>query len=554
MNKKKLFWADQKADEVIKRIGKSKKEFTIKCAASPSGGKHIGNLNDCARAYMIYRGVIDFHPKTNLRFIHVADDRDPLRKIPDMLPRLDGSWFKVDAKFKKEYTKYLGLPYVSVPDPFGCCESWAKHFNRVWLDSIYLLYINPENISSDEIYREGGYRESIRMALEKIEKSREIIQRFQETAGPDYIPFVPICENCGKIIAKPLEFDLDSWSIKYKCETKRLKGKYVAQGCGYEGETSLDNGKMPWLFEYAAQWKTFNVVCEPMGKDHAVGTWPASSTISREIFEREPPVTSVYEFFLVNKQKMSASKGNVYITQDIKKIMSPEIFLYFYTKKPKKQRDIDLRDLTLVREFEEIEDIYFGLRKAKTKKEEINVRRQYVLSWGDREVPKRKPLRIPYQYAAIIAQTVVKPEEELERALYLLRKTGHVDHRLSKEDKEGILERLKRAKYWAQHYAPESLRFKILEKYPKEIVDKLSRKQKEALREVGELLTKEFSMDELESKLFDIAKKHNLTFEQFFKAAYQVLLGKEEGPRLSPLLLSIKDLAIQRFKKIYLNK
>ena len=48
----RAFWADSIADEVIERYGKED-TIVVKCAASPSGGKHIGNLNDILRGYFI---------------------------------------------------------------------------------------------------------------------------------------------------------------------------------------------------------------------------------------------------------------------------------------------------------------------------------------------------------------------------------------------------------------------------------------------------------------------------------------------------------------------
>ena len=51
----------------------------------------------------------------------------------------------------------------------------------------------------------------------------------------------------------------------------------------------------------------------------------------------------MYEFFLVNGEKMSASKGNVYIVQDLLKVMEPEAFMFFYAKRPEKQRDLELK-------------------------------------------------------------------------------------------------------------------------------------------------------------------------------------------------------------------
>ena len=54
-----LFWADQLADRIEERSGREKRKPNIKCQQTPSGGKHIGNLNDVARAYFPYKSLIE---------------------------------------------------------------------------------------------------------------------------------------------------------------------------------------------------------------------------------------------------------------------------------------------------------------------------------------------------------------------------------------------------------------------------------------------------------------------------------------------------------------
>ena len=70
------FWADEVADSVAER-GVS--PAVVKSGASPSGGKHIGNLNDIMRGYFVYRALESIgHPA---HMVHTCDDRDPLRKV-----------------------------------------------------------------------------------------------------------------------------------------------------------------------------------------------------------------------------------------------------------------------------------------------------------------------------------------------------------------------------------------------------------------------------------------------------------------------------------------
>ena len=260
--------------------------------------------------------------------------------------------------------------------------------------------------------------------------------------------------------------------------------------------------------------------------------------IAKRIFEIEPPIPYVYEFFLVNGEKMSASVGNVYIAQDILKIIEPEIFLYFYTKKPGKQRDLDLKRINLlVEDFEHVERVYFGEEEEKNERERKNLIRMYEMS--NSVIPKTRPLRIPYTFSAMITQ-VVPEERMLESAIEILKRTGHIKGRVSEEDRKGIEKRLILAKNWAEHYAPEQYKIRIMDEPDPSIVEKLSSEQKRALKFLAEeLKDKKMSEEELYSLFWEISKKHDLKPQQFFQAVYLALLGRDSGPRLAPFITVI---------------
>lgn len=519
------FWADKVAKECIERSGREgKKEIVVKGAASPSGGKHIGNLNDIIRPYFVYRSLVDSGHEA--RFVHCSDDRDPLRKIPNRVPDIDGNWKELSETEMAKLKKYLGFPYVHVPDPFGCCKSWAFHFNKVWMDGAHSIGIRPEDHSNDELYRKGKFDLPIKLALQDIELSRRVMTRFQENVGENWYPMSLICENCGRINGKVLSVDLHSWSGEYACETRVLGSKGEAEGCSHKGTTSLANGKLAWRFEWPAQWLIFDVMHEPFGKDHAEGSWPSGQVISREIFHREPPVPHVYEFFLVNGQKMSASSGNVYITQDMLKFLEPEVFLYFYTKKPAKQRDLDIQNIfRLVNEFDEVEEAFFGNRELDDR-EELNAKRSYEISVPT--ISSKKPVRLPYVHASLLAQA--SPEDlGLKKALEFLK--------IPKDDGH-VLRRLKLAHYWATHFAPDNAVVSI--KPNQSAIVTLSVQQRKALSTLKkELESKEWEENDLQNRIYDIAKETEVPMQKFFEAIYQVLMGRNQGPRAGQFIAAI---------------
>ena len=75
--------------------------------------------------------------------IWIADDHDPLRKVPYPLP--------------KSYEKYLGIPYSKIPCPENCCENFVEHFQKPFLDILEYFGIELEVFSGAEMYKKGIY-------------------------------------------------------------------------------------------------------------------------------------------------------------------------------------------------------------------------------------------------------------------------------------------------------------------------------------------------------------------------------------------------------------
>ncbi len=532
----RVFWADTLADEVIERYGKDQ-EVVVKCAASPSGGKHIGNINDILRGYFIKESLTGMGVKA--RHVHTSDDRDPLRKIPERMPDREGRWHVLTEAELKNLNRYVGIPYVHVPDPFGCCKSWAEHFNNVWIDGVKMLGVELEDYSNDRLYSEGKFIPPMRTILSDIPLAKEVISRFQTNTPDDYIPFNPICENCGRITAKATSVNLDDWTVDYVCESKSLAGEYEVPGCGHKGTTSLNNGKLPWRFEWPSQWQIFDVKMEPFGKDHYEGSWPSGQEISRVILKRQPPVYTVYEFFLVNSAKMSTRHGNVYITQDMVDIMEPEAFLYFYSLNPMKQKNLEVKNINfLVDNFDRVERIYYGEVEPVDAEEKETADRVYPML----HIGSRRKVRIPYTFAAMVS--VSNNEEHILRTL---KKTGHLPADATKEQEQDALVRVRKAGYWAHHYGPEEYNIAIKEKL--EVPEDITEPEKEALREMADYVLAKHTEEETQFEIFEMAKRRGIKPGKLFKTAYMLLLGKPRGPKLGPFVLALDtDFVVKRLR------
>ena len=187
-----LFWADQLAKQVLDRAKKEKQDGissgipVIRTAQTPSGGKHIGNLNDVLRAHFVYKSLKDKGHK--VRFVHTHDDRDPMKDVPGRLADLDAKWHNTQEF--PELKKYLGVPLIMVPDPFGCCKSYGEHFSALWIKGLEMIGVEAENISTNALYEAGKFEPYVIKTFENIQEASRILAKHQSTKEEGYIPFV----------------------------------------------------------------------------------------------------------------------------------------------------------------------------------------------------------------------------------------------------------------------------------------------------------------------------------------------------------------------------
>ncbi len=526
-----LFWADQLAELVIARSKEEARQPVIRTGQTPSGGKHIGNLNDPLRAFFVWKSIQQ--QGIDARFVHSSDDRDPLKDVPAKLADLDARWHP-SSEFP-ELKKYFGHPLCRVPDPFGCCTSYADHFANLWFSGLNQLGLHPDRTSNDEYYKQGTFDPYILQLFQNIKIAGEIAHKYQESKSPAYIPFDAICPSCG-MLTPVTGFDIPSKTVSFTCGGKSIKLKR-SEGCGFSGEAPWKEGKLQWRFEWPAQWAIEHTTLEPFGKDHYEGSWKSGQEIIRRIYGVEPPIPYVYEFFLVSGQKMSASKGNVYIVQDILQILEPEIFLFFYTKRPGKQRDLDLKNIQLIIEdYEKAEAVYFrdqSVLAGMTDHDIQNLRRSYELCWDS--PPSTRPLSLPYNFAAMISQTL-GPSSPREKILDILHRTSHLSVGASETELVRLINRVHLASNWLRQFAPEEARFSLQQSPTAAAM--LPSPQKHALIDLAHELEAEKNEQELSDVFRQLSTNHNIQPKQFFESAYLALLGSPRGPRLGPFILA----------------
>jgi len=528
-----VHWADKFADKLLERGRK----HVIETGTSISGIPHVGNASDVIRGDAI-RKVLE-EKGAKVKFIWIADDSDPFRKIPRGMESL---------------REYLGYPVRDIPDPYGCHENFVDHFVEPFLSDLKEFGVEPRAYSGTELYRKGILYDEIKMAIKKRKEIREILNKFRKLPlNENYIPWIPICSECGKISTtrvtgwdgedtvfyKCAGVDPASSIIKSSCAVSEDIRKALVFGCRNEGESKISEGrgKLPWRVEWAARWKHFGVTCEPLGKEHASagGSFWTAKEICKDVFRFEPPIPVMYEFFTLNGEKISSSKGNVITLGDWLQICEPEVLKFFMYKRLMKQRDINLSAIpNLVDEYDKAERVYFNLEEGSSK-----ARRRYELS----QIYEPKPLHVPFTLCTTLAQIV--PDLNLEKIVKKLSEMGYENF-----DNERLRKRLRLAKNWVETYGPEYLRFELVSDLKAmEIYEKLEERQKEALERLVKELDKKWSPKELHKRIYEVSRGIDLKPEKLFEAIYLVLIGKKKGPRVASFILSLdKEFVRGRFK------
>jgi lysyl-tRNA synthetase class 1 len=508
-------WYDKMAQKVVNReqkLGRSLERVRTEMGLGASGFPHIGSLGDAARSYAVTLALKEMG--VNSELVAFCDDKDGLRKVPAGLP--------------KSLEKYLGFPVSSIPDPFGCHESYGKHMSSLLLDALDKCDIKYCYVSAKEVYEKGLLREEIRTILLNAKKAGEIVkEEVGQERYTEVLPYFPVCEKCGRIYTtKALEFLPKTDKVIYSCEGLEIKGKLI-EGCGHKGEADISRGegKLSWKGEFAARWKALDIRFEAYGKDIADSV-RINDRICREILCFEPPSHARYEMFLdKGGRKISKSTGNVFTPQVWFRYGSPQSLLLLMLKRFVGTRTLDVSDIpSYMNELDDLEDAYFGKKAVKDSRELVKLRGLYEYCWV-MEPPDKPSVHVPYNLLAFLVKMAPKEclnefvAEKLQSYGYLL-KNQPLDAALTK--------RIEYALNWTRDF--EEI---------KETPVNLTQAEKTAITDLVKVLEIEDEPDKIQNAIFNAAKSSGLKPGAFFKTLYAILMGAPQGPRLGPYILAM---------------
>jgi lysyl-tRNA synthetase class 1 len=508
-------WYDKMAQKVINRerkLGRSLDKVRTEMGLGASGFPHIGSLGDAARSYAVTLALKEMG--FNSELVAFCDDKDGLRKVPAGLP--------------KSLEKYLGFPVSSIPDPFGCHESYGRHMSSLLLDALDKCGIQYSYMSAKEVYEKGLLLEEIRAILLNAKKVGEIVkEEVGQERYTEVLPFFPVCEKCGRIYTtKALEFMPKTDKVLYACEGLEIRGKWI-EGCGHKGEADVSRGegKLSWKGEFAARWKALDIRFEAYGKDIADSV-RINDRICREILCFEPPSHARYEMFLdKGGRKISKSTGNVFTPQVWFRYGSPQALLLLMLKRFVGTRTLDVSDIpSYMNELDNLEDVYFGKKAVKDAKELMKLRGLYEYCWVMKP-PAKPSVHVPYNLLAFLVK--MAPKECLnEFVTEKLQSYGYLQK--NQQVEADLAQRIEYAFNWTRDF--EEI---------KETAVSFTREEKNAITALIKVLETEDEPDKIQNAIFNAAKTNGLKSGAFFKTLYAILIGASQGPRLGPYILAM---------------
>ncbi len=507
-------WYDMMAQKVIDRerkLGRTLSLIRTEMGLGASGFPHIGSLGDASRSYAVTLALKGLGYNSEL--VAYCDDKDGLRKVP--------------AGLSKDLEKYLGFPVSSIPDPFGCHESYGKHMSSLLLDSLDKCGIEYRYFSAKEVYAKGLLREEIRTILMNAQKVGEIVkEEVGQERYTEVLPFFPVCEKCGRIYTtKAYKFEPETDTVLYKCEGLEIRGRLI-EGCGHEGEANIarGEGKLTWKGEFAARWKALDIRFEAFGKDIADSV-RINDRICREVLGYEPPSHAKYEMFLdKGGKKISKSAGNVFTPQVWFRYGSPQSLLLLMLKRFVGTRTLDVSDIpAYMNEMDALEDVYFG-KKQVSERELVKLKGLYLYCWVMKP-PAKPSVHVPYNLLAFLAKMAPKDGADAFIAGKLqsygyLQKNQPIDDSLRK--------RIEYAFNW-------TLDFEEIKETPVNLTEP----EKTAIASLVKILETEDDPDKIQNAIFNAAKNNGIQPRDFFRTLYTILMGAPQGPRLGPYVLAM---------------
>ncbi|WP_431047576.1 lysine--tRNA ligase [Streptomyces sp. P1-3] len=561
-------WVSRFADEVIAEAERRAPGKPIVCASglSPSGPIHLGNLREVMTPHL----VADEIRRRGHTCVHIIswDDYDRYRKVP---AGIDPSW-----------AEHIGKPLTSVPAPPGSSyANWAEHFKAPMIEALRELGVEFHGISQTEQYTSGVYREQILHAMRQRGQIDAVLDRYRtkdkpgakpaakkqqqkgkldeadaaaaeaaaegsgaaseddgSAGGAGYYPYKPYCGACERDLTTVTAYDDETTELTYTCvcghaETVRL--------------SEFDRGKLVWKVDWPMRWAYEGVVFEPSGVDHSSpgSSFVVGGQIVKEVFGGEQPIGPMYAFVGISGMaKMSSSKGGVPTPADALEIMEAPLLRWLYARRKPNQSFKIAFDQEIQRLYDEWDALERKIAEGAVQPADAAAYSRATRTAAG-ELP-RTPRPLPYRTLASVVDITTGHDEQTLRILSDLDPANPV------KSLDDARPRLDKAERWITTQVPAEQRTRVREEPDTELLGSLGDTERESLRLLLDGLDEHWSLDGLTTLVYGVPKLQaglaadakptpelKVAQRTFFALLYQLLVGRDTGPRLPTLLLAV---------------
>ncbi len=531
-------WVARFADDVIAESERraSGGKIIVASGISPSGPIHLGNL----REIMVPHLVADEIRRRGLACEHILswDDFDRFRKVPH----------DHDAS----YAQHIGRPLTAVPAPAGSpYETWSDHFKAPFRAALEQLGVEVTEISQTHEYTSGTYRDSVLLAMRerraidgvlgryRTKKKTAEVQDDEETGtAADYYPYKPYCGVCGRDVTTVTAYDDETTELTYTCQ------------CGHTETVRLsefDRGKLVWKVDWPMRWAFKGVLFEPSGVDHQSpgSSFMVGQQLVREIFGAEPPIGPMYAFVGISgMSKMSSSKGGVPTAQDALRIMEPQLLRWLYARRQPKQAFNISFDQEIQRTYDEWDALERRIGSGEAGQVDVAVHSRAARTAAG-ELPTT-PHKLPFRTLASVVDITTGDERQTLRIL------RDFDPARPLESLERARPRLDKAEAWVTTQVEQDQRTRVRTEPDTAALSALAADDRAALKLLADGLADHWSLDGLTTLVYAVPKiqaglapdakptpELKVAQRSFFALLYQLLVGRDTGPRLPTLLLAV---------------
>ncbi|MGA8117412.1 MAG: lysine--tRNA ligase [Actinocatenispora sp.] len=548
-------WVSRFADEVIAEADRRAPGRPIVCASglSPSGPIHLGNLREVMTPHL----VADEIRRRGRACEHLVswDDFDRFRKVP---AGVDESW-----------NEHIGKPLTSVPAPPGSAyPNWAEHFRAPMEAALAELGVEYRGVSQTAMYTAGEYRDQVLLAMRERGRIDTVLARYRTKGRPKgskreldeaeaealegsgaaaeddgaaatgYFPYKPYCSVCDKDLTTVESYDDTSTELVYSC------------ACGHRETVRLSEhhrGKLVWKVDWPMRWAFEGVLFEPSGVDHSSpgSSFVVGGQIIREVFDAEPPIGPMYAFVGISGMaKMSSSKGAVPTPADGLELIEAPLLRWLYARRKPNQSFKIAFDQEIQRLYDEWDALAVRVAGGTATPADVAAHDRAVRTAAGDLPTTARPL--PYRMLASIVDITTNHEEQILR---ILRDLDPADPVATLDE---VRPRLDRAERWITTQVPAEQRTQVRDEPDKARLAALDDAGRESLRLLLDGLAEHWSLDGLTALVYGVPKiqrglpldtkptpELKVAQRQFFALVYELLIGRDTGPRLPTLLLAV---------------